>query len=114
MAGYVTEIILLFLVGFFAFRGLPGVIGLIRVGSWRRVSGSIIGAGVAGYQTQAGPGHLGAGMQRSAVAYGQQVDVRVDPANPTNSVLHSSSRSSAVFTATGVVLLVAGAVSLLG
>ena len=153
MAGNVTGIILLFLGGFFVIRGLPGVLQVVRALSWRRVPGVMLGSGVAGYQTQATGGHMGANAQRAVFAYsydvdgqtysghraafgtplgfgmglagiasaqagryapGQQVDVWVDPANPTNSVLRRRAPSSMLFAAIGVVLLVAGAFSLVG
>lgn len=74
MAGYVTEIILLFLGGVLLVRGLPGVAQLIRAQDWQQVPGRILGAGVARYQTQAGAGHMSANMQRAAFAYSYQID----------------------------------------
>jgi hypothetical protein len=74
VANYVTEIILLFLAVFLLIGGLPGVMALIRASSWLRVPGQILGSGVAGYQTQAGAGHVGANMQRAAVGYSYQTN----------------------------------------
>jgi hypothetical protein len=73
MAGNVTGIILLFLGGFFLVRGLPGVMTLLRARSWQRVPGKMLGAGTAGYQTQATGGRMGANVQRAVFAYSYEL-----------------------------------------
>ncbi len=73
MAGNVTGIILLFLGGFFLIRGLPGVMQLLRARSWRRVRGTMLGSGSAGYRTHATGGHMGANVQRAVFAYSYDV-----------------------------------------
>lgn len=65
----VTGIILLFLGGFLLLRGLPGVLEVLRARSWRKVPGTILGSGVAGYQTSPGGGHGRAPMQHAVFAY---------------------------------------------
>ena len=52
MANYVTEIGLLIIGIFLLFRGLPGVLQLVGALGWQRVTGTMLGSGVAGYQTQ--------------------------------------------------------------
>ncbi|WP_157897540.1 DUF3592 domain-containing protein [Mycolicibacterium rutilum] len=74
MANYVTEIGLLIIGTVLLFRGLPGVLQLIGALGWQRVPGTLLGSGVAGYQTQAGGGHAGANVQRSVVAYQYHVN----------------------------------------
>ncbi|OBB77100.1 DUF3592 domain-containing protein [Mycobacterium sp. 852014-52144_SCH5372336] len=74
MANYVTEIGLLIIGIFLLFRGLPGVLQLIGALGWQQVSGVMLGSGVAGYQTQAGAGRMGANVQRSVVAYQYQLN----------------------------------------
>lgn len=74
MANYVTEIGLLIIGIFLLFRGLPGVLQLLGALGWQRVPGTMLGSGVAGYQTQAGAGRMGANVQRSVVAYQYQVN----------------------------------------
>ena len=76
MAGYVTEIILLFVGGFFVIRGLPGVVELLRSLSWQRVPGIMLGSGVAGYHTAAGDGHGRAYVQQAVFAYSYQAGGR--------------------------------------
>lgn len=73
VAGSVTGIILLFTGGFLLVRGLPGVAQLVRARTWRRVTGMMIGSGVAGYQTQATAGHMGANVQRAVFGYRYEV-----------------------------------------
>ncbi|MDX1883250.1 DUF3592 domain-containing protein [Mycolicibacterium sp. 120270] len=73
MANYVTEIGLLIIGGFLLVRGLPGVLQLLGALSWQRVPGVMLASGVAGYQTQAGGGHVGANVQRSVFAYQYQM-----------------------------------------
>ncbi|OBB36540.1 DUF3592 domain-containing protein [Mycobacterium sp. 852002-51961_SCH5331710] len=73
MANYVTEIGLLIIGIFLLFRGLPGVLQLLGALGWQRVPGNMLGAGVAGYQTQAGGGRMGANVARSVVGYQYQV-----------------------------------------
>lgn len=73
MANYVTEIGLLIIGIFLLFRGLPGVLQLLGALGWQRVPGTVLGSGVAGYQTQAGAGRMGANVARSVVAYQYQV-----------------------------------------
>lgn len=73
VANYVTEIGLLIVGGFLLFRGLPGVLQLIGALGWQQIPGIMLGSGVAGYQTQAGGGHLGANVQRAVVAYQYQL-----------------------------------------
>jgi uncharacterized membrane protein HdeD (DUF308 family) len=153
VAGNVTGIILLFLGAFFVIRGLPGVVQLLRARTWQRVRGTMLGSGVAGYQTQATGGHMGANVQRAVFAYsyevggqtytghraafgtplgfgmglggiasaqagryapGEQVDVWVDPGDPSNAVLRRGAPSSMVLAALGVALLIAGGLSLAG
>lgn len=72
MANYVTEIGLLIIGAFLLFRGLPGVLQLIGALGWHQVPGIVLGSGVAGYQTQAGGGHLGANVDRAVVSYEYQ------------------------------------------
>jgi hypothetical protein len=149
----VTGIILLFLGGFLLVRGLPGVVELVRARAWRRVPGTVLGSGVAGYQTQATGGHMGANVRRAVLAYryefdgrtytghraafgsplgfgmglaaiasaqaaryefGEEVDVWVDPADPSKAVLRRSATSSMLIAALGVALAIAGALSLAG
>jgi Protein of unknown function (DUF3592) len=149
VAGNVTGIILLFLGGFLLFRGLPGVVELLGARSWRRVSGTMLGSGVAGYQTQATRGRMGANVQRAVFAYryefdgrtytghraafgtplgfgmglgaiasaqaarfepGEEVDVWVDPTEPSKAVLRRSATSSIVIAALGVAVGIAGVV----
>ncbi|MGV0788371.1 DUF3592 domain-containing protein [Mycolicibacterium sp. XJ2] len=74
MANYVTEIGLLIIGTFLLFRGLPGVLQLLGALGWQRVPGVMLGAGVAGYQTQAGAGRMGANVQRSVVAFQYQLN----------------------------------------
>lgn len=69
MANYVTEIGLLIIGIFLLFRGLPGVLQLLGALGWQRVPATMLGSGVAGYQTQAGGGRMGANVQRSVVGY---------------------------------------------
>ncbi|MCV7278342.1 hypothetical protein H7J88_01615 [Mycolicibacterium flavescens] len=76
MADYVTEIGLLIIGAVLLFRGLPGVIQLIGALEWQRVPGTLLGSGVAGYQTQARGGHAGANVQRSVVAYQYELNGR--------------------------------------
>jgi hypothetical protein len=153
VGGNVTGIILLFLAVFFLFRGLPGVMQMLRARSWQRVAGTMLGSGTAGYRTQATGGHMGANVQRAVFAYryevdgrtyaghraafgtplgfgmglggiatvhagryspGDAVDVWVDPANPSNSVLRRSANTALALAALGVALLVAAAFSLTG
>jgi hypothetical protein len=76
VAGNVTEIALLFLGGFFLFRGLPGVMQLLRARSWQRVQGTMLGSGTAGYRTQATGGHMGANVRRAVFAYSYEVGGR--------------------------------------
>jgi Protein of unknown function (DUF3592) len=153
VAGNTTGIILLFLGGFLIVRGLPGVVELLRARTWQRVPGTVLGSGVAGYQTQATGGHMGANVQRAVLAYryefggrtytghrttfgtalgfgmglgaiasaqaarygpGEEVDVWVDPADPSKAVLRRSATSSLVIAALGVALAIAGAFSLVG
>jgi Protein of unknown function (DUF3592) len=76
MTGNVTGIILLFLGGFFLIRGQPGVMQLLRARSWQRVSGTMLGSGTAGYQTQATGGHMGANLRRAVFAYSYEVGGR--------------------------------------
>ncbi|OBK80562.1 DUF3592 domain-containing protein [Mycobacterium sp. 1164985.4] len=73
MANYVTEIGLLIIGIFLLFRGLPGVLQLLGALGWQRVPGTMLGSGVAGYQTQAGGGRMGANVARSVVGYQYQV-----------------------------------------
>lgn len=68
VAGYATEIILLFVGGLSLIRGLPGIAQLLRSMSWQRVPGVMLGAGVAGYQTQATAGHMSANVQQAVFA----------------------------------------------
>ncbi len=74
MANYVTEIGLLIIGIFLLFRGLPGVLQLLGALGWQRVPGTMLGSGVAGYQTQAGGGRTGANVARSVVAYQYQLN----------------------------------------
>jgi hypothetical protein len=146
----VTGIILVFLGGFLLIRGLPGVVELLRARAWRRAPGTVLGSGVAGYQTQATGGHMGAHVQRAVFAYsyefdgrtytghraafgtplgfgmglgaiasrqaaryepGEEVDVWVDPADPSRAVLRRSAPSSVLIAALGVALGIAGVLS---
>jgi Protein of unknown function (DUF3592) len=151
VADNVTGIILLFVGGFLLLRGLPGVVQVLGARDWERVSGTVLGSGVAGYQTQATGGHMGANVQRAAIAYrydiggqtytgnratfgtplgfgmglggiasaqakryapGEEVDVWVDPGDPSRTVLRRSAPSSTVIAALGVALLIVGVLSL--
>jgi Protein of unknown function (DUF3592) len=76
MAGSVTGIILLVLGAFLLFRGLPGVLQLVRARRWRRVPGQVVGSGVQGYLGQAGAGHQRAAFRRAAIAYTYEVEGR--------------------------------------
>jgi hypothetical protein len=153
VAGNVTGIILLFLGGFLLFRGLPGVLQVLRARSWQRVPGTMLGSGTAGYRTRATGGHMGANVRRAVFAYsyevggrayrghraafgtplgfgmglggiaaahagryapGEVIDVWVDPADPSNSVLRRTATPSLVLAALGMALLVAAILSLTG
>ena len=76
MAGNVTGIILLFLGGFLLVRGSPGVAQLLRARTWERVRGTMLGSGVAGYQTQATGGRMGANVRRAVFSYRYEVGGR--------------------------------------
>ena len=73
MAGNVTGITLLFLGGFLLVRGSPGVAQLLRARNWQRASGTMLASGVAGYQTQATGGHMGANVRRAVFSYRYEV-----------------------------------------
>jgi hypothetical protein len=95
----VTGIILALLGGFLLFRGLPGVVELLMARAWRRVG---IGLGAI------------ASAQAARYGPGEEVDVWVDPTEPSKAVLRRSATSSLLIAAVGVAVGIAGVLSFAG